>query len=257
MEHITSRENDKVKYVRRLAMSGRFRVQEGLFFAEGKRLCMDLAESAPPVLVLCTEKLLSEQPQLATLGAECITIGESVAEKIAETRTPQGLFCLFPLPMQENSCLQAEQGLVLCENVQDPSNVGAVLRSAAAFGYGGVVLCGGADAFSPRALRASMGAVLRMPVHSFQTLEEAVQALQGNGLRFYAAAGGGKVLSQEERMAEEPFVLMVGNEGSGLSQKAMELADETVCIPMHRGVESLNAAVAASVLMFAFKQNRQ
>ncbi len=254
MEHITSRENDKVKYVRRLAMSGRFRVQEGLFFAEGKRLCLDLAEKSKPALVLCTEKVLDDLPNLSALGKQCITIGENVAEKIADTRTPQGLFCLFELPKNQAQKKDAQQGLVLCENLQDPSNVGAIIRSAAAFGYGGVLLCGGADPFSPRALRASMGTVLRVPVLCYKNIEDALNEAQSDGVYIYAAAAG-KELSKVKPKEKQPYLLMVGNEGEGLSQKALALANDTLSIPMHHEVESLNAAVAASVLMYAFKNN--
>ncbi len=253
VQHITSRENDTVKYVRRLASSGSFRTQEGLFFAEGLRLCTDLAERLSPRYVFCTEKLLKAHPHLATLGEECITIGESVAEKLAETRTTQGLFCVFKRPRHGLEQLKPAQGLLLCEQLQDPGNVGAVLRSAAAFDYGGVLFVGGADPFSPRALRASMGSVLRVPSLSFSSVDDAMCSAQEMQVRVYAAAANGKKPADLRTQETSPFLLMVGNEGAGLSKEAFAHAQETVCIPMHNGVESLNAAVAASVLMFSFK----
>ncbi len=253
MQHLTSRENDRVKYACHLAASVSFREKEGMFFAEGMRLCLDLAEKIRPKLVFCTERRLEEQPQLATLGEECVTINESVAQKLAETRTPQGVFCLFPQLKISEDMLLPKQGLVLCEQIQDPSNVGAMLRSAAAFGYGGVLLVGTADPFSPKALRAGMGAVLRVPVLCYATLEAALQAVQQHNPSLLATAVDGMSLAKTKPKENDAFVLMIGNEGAGLSRQALQLANKTVCLPMHAGVESLNAAVAASVLMFACK----
>ncbi len=255
MERITSRENERVKYARRLAASGAFRVQEGLFFAEGKRLCQDLAALQRPRAVFCTEELLARCPEAETMGESCTLVSPPVAEKLADTRSPQGLFCLFALPACHADALCPEAGLLLCEELQDPANVGAVLRSAAAFGYGGVVLASGADPFSPKALRASMGAVLRLPVLRLPSLAQFAATFGPQKPVFLAAAAGPGSRPPGEMRPGGPFALMIGNEGAGLSEEALALADGRVGIPMQRGVESLNAAVAASVLMYALKAN--
>ncbi len=254
VQRICSRENDRVKYARRLAASGAFRIQEGLFFAEGKRLCFDLAQNAPPHTLFYTEAFLAANPETAHLAGQHFLISAGVAEKLADTRSPQGLFCLFALPKAGFAQLKPECGVLLCEEVGDPANVGAALRSAAAFGYGGAVLVGGADPFSPKALRASMGAVLRLPVLCGLGLEEAAEALQNAGVCLYAAAAGqpGGGPAQGPGISQR-FALLVGNEGAGLSQRALQLATNRVGIPMQNGVESLNAAVAASVLMYLLK----
>ncbi|MDL2253704.1 RNA methyltransferase [Ruminococcaceae bacterium OttesenSCG-928-I18] len=254
-EQITSRENDRVKYARRLVASGTFRAQEGLFFAEGLRLCLDLAETMVPLEVYYTKEMQQSHPEVREMAGRHYLVDGSVAQKLAETRTPQGLFCLFPMPKAGLESLALEEGVLVCEKLQDPANVGAVLRSAAAFGYAGAILVQSADPFSPKALRASMGAVGRMPVVREESIEKVVAYLREKKLCLYAAAGADSVpLGALEVSA--PFALLVGNEGTGLSKTALQAAHRRVGIPMQKGVESLNVAVAASVLMYRMRENR-
>lgn len=251
MERIASRENERVKYACRLAASSSARAEEGALFAEGTKLCMDLASTLTAKAAFFTEKYLKANPAAALIAPEAYLISEPVNDKLAQTKTPQGLYCLFELPQNGPETLVYENGVLLCEALQDPTNVGAVLRSAAAFGFGGVMLLGCADPFSPRALRAGMGAVGRLPLAGNLSLAQAGEALRAKGVTLYAAAlQNAKPLSEVK--ARHPFALMVGSEGAGLSEEALALAQQTVYIPMKNGVESLNAAVAASVLMFHF-----
>ncbi|NLW79370.1 MAG: RNA methyltransferase [Ruminococcaceae bacterium] len=250
---ITSRANERVKYAGRLATSAAFRAQEGLFFAEGARLCFDLAKMLPVKLAFYTERMLLARPEVAHLAQEGLLVSDGVAEKLGDTKTPQGLFCLVHMPKASLADMNAATGVLLCENVGDPANVGAMIRSAAGLGLGGVVLSPGcADAFSPKALRASMGAVGRIPVVS-SPVDAAVAHLRAAGAVVLATTLEGAVPYTEAPQGR-PFVLMVGNEAAGLSPEAVALADERIAIPMHRGVESLNAAAAATALMFWLTQ---
>lgn len=253
MTTITSRDNPRVKYVCRLAASPAFRVQEGLVFAEGKRLCFDLAATLAPRTVFFTQAFLNNNPSVAGLAPEAVLLADAVAEKIAETKTTQGVFCLYEMPKQGLHLLDASSGLLLCEGLQDPANIGALLRSAAAFGLGGAVLLQGcADPFSPKALRAGMGAAGRIPLATGVSLPEAQLFLRQQGVTLYASAlEGGQPLQAVP--VSRPFGLLVGGEGPGLSPHALAGANHIVYIPMQRDVESLNAAVAGSVLMYHFK----
>lgn len=260
MEQITSRNNERVKQTVRLAKDAALRREEGLFFAEGKRLCSDLAVSAKPMYAFLTQKALKDDPALAGIAETAFLVSEPVADKLRETRNTQGVFCLFKLPDVCEGDLRPQKGVLLCEALQDPSNVGAVIRSAAAFGFGGVVFSpGSADPYGPRALRASAGAVLRLPVLPVADFSAFTTALKGKGAVMYAAAMGeeARPLADVSPWDENPAAsvgLMVGNEGAGLSEAALELADYKVIIPMQNGVESLNAAVAVSVFLYAFSQ---
>lgn len=246
---ITSRANERVKYAGKLAASAAFRAQEGLFFAEGARLCADLAQMLPVKLAFYTEAMLAARPEVAHMAQEGLLVSDGVAEKLGDTKTPQGLFCLVQMPKATLADINPAAGVLLCENMGDPANVGAMIRSAAGLGLGGVVLGPGcADAFSPKALRASMGAVGRIPVVSC-AVDAAVAHLRTAGAMVLATTLEGAV-PYTQAPAGQPFVLMVGNEAAGLSAEAVALADMRITIPMHRGVESLNAAAAATALMF-------
>ena len=250
MEEIKSRDNERVKFACKLAASAGFRAKEGLFFAEGKRLCTDLAATLVPRTVFVTEDSVEENRQVLSAADECYLVTGQVAQKLSETKTPQGIFCLFSVPVPALEDIDITAGVLLCETLQDPGNAGTIIRTAAAFGLGGVVFsAGSADVYNPKTLRASMGAVARMPVLTGADIIDTTRYLKEKGVVVYAAAlTGGTPLDKAKR--ERPFGLLIGNEGAGLSDEVIKEANKTVYIPMLGGVESLNAGVAASVLLF-------
>lgn len=251
--YISSRENERVKYACHVAKSAAFRESEGLFFAEGRRLCQDLAKKLRPAMVFVSEACLQMLDADMPLLQDAFVVHESVAQKLAGTQSPQGLFCLFETPKAALAAVDAKKGVLLCENLQDPANVGAVLRSAAGLGFGGAVLLGeSADPFSPKALRAGMGAQARLPLVCGESLAGAASFLKAAGVMLLAAALQNAV-PLAEAGAKPPFALLIGNEGAGLSAGALAAADKAVYVPMHNGVESLNAAAAAAVMMYALK----
>ncbi len=250
---ITSRDNERVKYACHVAESAAFRAAEGLLFAEGRRLCLDLAQSLRCAMVFVTQPCLAALGPDAPLVQDALIVADSVAQKLACAQSPQGLFCLFETPRAALADADAGKGVLVCERLQDPANVGAILRSAAGLGFGGAVLAEGcADPFSPKALRAGMGAQAHLPVVCGQSLSAAAAFLKDKGAMLLAAALQDAV-PLAAAGAKPPFALLVGNEGAGLSAQALAAADKRVCIPMQNGVESLNAAAAAAVMMYALK----
>lgn len=251
---ITSRANPLVKNACRLAASAAFRAQQGMFIAEGVRLCTDLAQSLCAKTVFVTQKALDKNPSLAALAQETYIVAEQVAQKLADTKTPQGVFAVFPYPKTDLQSVVAEKPCLVCEDVADPANLGAIVRSAAGLGFGGVLLTKNcADPFSPKALRAGMGSVVRIPLVQGLSVNEIAGGLHQKGFTLYAAALEGAVPFKEIK-ADNPAAILIGNEGAGLSPAALAAADKRVFIPMHNGVESLNAAVAAAVLMSFFAE---
>ena len=140
-EVIASRDNERVKRACKLRDSGARRAAEGRFLAEGLRLCTDLAQRLPPEEVYCTQKLLDAHPELAALGGRHFLVSDAVAAKLSDTKAPQGLFCVFPRRTKTLEAVRGGGRYVCLEHIQDPANVGALLRSAAAFGFAGAVLC--------------------------------------------------------------------------------------------------------------------
>ena len=166
---------------------------------------------------------------------------------------PELLFaCRVPAPGSVTGCR-----LLLAENVQDPGNVGTLIRTANAFGMEGVILAGAcADPYGPKAVRASMGAVFRRPVWMLTTAE-AVKTLKEQGIPLIAAALREDSAAAGEYVFPRRLALAIGNEGHGLSGEMLEAADTVLRIPMEPGAESLNAAAAAAVLLWEVYRNRE
>lgn len=255
-EEILSRENARIKHACRLRESAAARREDGLFFAEGLRLCADLAQNIAPAEVYYTQAMLASHPECAQMAGHHAVVSEQVAEKLSGTRTPQGLFCLFPRRIAPWEDIHAESRYVCMENVQDPANVGALLRSAAAFGFCGAVLCGAcADPFSPKSARASMGALARLKIFFADETKQALCAFKACGILCFAAAMQGSVpLPNMDAAALKGAAVWIGNEGGGLNAETVAAADAVVRIPMASGVESLNAAVAGSILLWHFRE---
>ena len=161
-EKITSRENAKIKYACRLSSSAAFRRSEGRFLAEGRKLCPELARGAQLETLFYTESAMAKCPELAGLPGEHYLVEDHVADKLADVGTHQGVFGVFRTPVHTLDEVKAGGRYLALERVQDPGNVGTLLRSAAAFGFDGVILSDGcASVYAPKTLRASMGAAVR------------------------------------------------------------------------------------------------
>ena len=240
METITSRENAKIKYACAVRDSEKQRAADGLFFAEGPKLCLELAKSCTPRVMYATAAALEKTPALA--GFDPVEIAPHVAEKLSGTKSNQGVFALFETPVPPADTLDTARRILMLEGVQDPGNVGTLLRSAAAFGFDAVVLGPGcASPLSPKTLRSSMGAAGRLPTLHSDDLPAALAALRARGVTTLATA------------LYRGLCVVIGSEGQGLTDRTVEACDMAVRIPMTDRVESLNAAVAGSVLLWHFR----
>ncbi|WP_294497281.1 RNA methyltransferase [uncultured Gemmiger sp.] len=252
---ITSRENDKIKQACRLRDADAARRQAGLFFAEGPKLCLEAAKACRCLALYATRPALEHTPALASLDAVTIPVSDPVADKLSSTKNSQGVFGLFALPVPAPALLAAARRILALECVQDPGNVGTLIRSAAAFGFDAVLLGPGCAApYSPRTLRASMGAAVRMPVFETADLPAALGTLRARGMTCLAAALRGAVsLDAAGRNFPGGVCVVIGSEGQGLTDAAIDACDRAVRIPMTDLAESLNAAVAGSVLLWHFR----
>ncbi len=253
---LTSRENETVKNACKIGQSKALRQSEKCFMAEGLKLCLDLAKTLTPLKVFYTKEALEACAEIASLDGTHYEINDSVSCKLADTKSPQGLFVIFEMPCAPHSSIKQNGRYVCLENIQDPANVGTMLRSAAAFGFDGAILSKGcADAFSPKAVRASMGAVGKIDIIQDTDMPQIVRALQEKNIAVYAAALQNAVaLDEAVPQSGQGVAVAIGNEGSGLTAQCIAAADKTVRIPMMPNVESLNAAAAASVLMWHFRR---
>ncbi len=169
-KRISSRDNDFVKQVSRLQSSARARRDEGLFVAEGLRICEDCVTNNVSVKALViTENFFSKNAEkveeMAAASREVIIVTDAVFAKMSDTKNPQGILAVIEIPATDTTEIKPDGRYIALENVQDPSNLGAVCRTAEALGISGIILSSdGCDPYSPKALRASMGTMLRIPI---------------------------------------------------------------------------------------------
>ena len=258
MERITSRQNPLITRLRRLGAEKKTRRAQGVFLCEGTKLVGEalrdgvklleeaLRWEAPLTTVVVTEGVqVPELPQ----GVRAIQVPQDVMETISPMNTPQGALFLARLPettLPER--LEGRRYLVL-DGVQDPGNVGTVWRTADAFGAAGLFLLPGcAEPFAPKTVRATMGACFRLPVWE-GTLEDLTGLLARSAVSLYAAA----LRDDTEDIRSVPLgsaAVVIGSEGRGVSQPVLDACRATLKIPMRDRCESLNAAVAASVVLW-------
>lgn len=254
---ITSTANEKVKYVRSLHRRS-VRHKKKQFIVEGMRLVEEMNETGQaPVFVFHTE-LFASKPvgrelvdSLCASGWQVFVVTDRVMRVMADTETPQGILAVLPFPQLEPD----QSGLtVVLDGVRDPGNLGTILRSADAAGIGRVITIKGAvDVFSPKVVRAAMGAHFRLPVQCDREWEELGDVLQGRQVLLADPTGD---LPYHQVDWTEPTVLIVGGEAHGASRRARELALGRVMIPMRSDAESLNVAVATSIILFEAVRQR-
>ncbi len=246
MEVITSRSNPLISKVRRLLRDRGYRRECGEFVCDGVKLLEEAVKwRAQVTTVLLTEGVACPLPQ----NARCVTIPADVMSSISPMKTPQGALFLCAMPtLTPPEHLEGRTWLVL-EGLQDPGNVGTIWRTADAFGASGLILTGhSADAYNWKTVRASMGAVFRLPVWELEN-REVPPLCQRSGLTLCGTALREDTVSPKE-LPDGPCALVIGSEGKGLSEAMLASCDLTVKLPMKPTCESLNAAVAASVLLW-------
>lgn len=256
---IRSRSNARVKQLR-AAFAGQERLSEGLLAIEGEHLLEEAVRSGLEVRTV----FLTQDQQLPTgVGAETeiVRLSTDVFRSAVDTRAPQGIAALVAPPKFEIAEIfnRLDQALiVVAAGLQDPGNLGTIIRSAEAFGASGVITTpGSVSAWNQKAVRASVGSVFRLPAVT-STSKEISKLAAEHGVRLLAAVGSadGDVLRAQELSLAEPCAFLIGNEGAGLSKEWMELGAERITIPCPGPVESLNAAVAASLLLYEASRQR-
>ena len=246
MERITSAKNPRVAMWRSLK-DKKGRQEHGLFLAEGRKMTWEALASSFRV-----EAVLAEEEKLAELtlpeGIPCFALPGELFRSVCDTRTPQGIAALVRLP--EEMPLPRGRRLVALDGVQDPGNVGTILRTADAAGFDGALLSRAcADVFSPKVLRATMGSIFRLKLQVTDALPDRLRELRESGCAVLASQLDGEPFYQRS-VIEPPLCLIIGSEGNGISPEAAAQATHHLRLPMRGGAESLNAAVAAGIMMY-------
>ena len=291
---ITSTSNQKVKELIRLKEKSRIREEEKLFLAEGPRMAEEIPMEWIDCLYVSEsyEKKCGEQTTAyKKAGVRTETLSDEVFARVSDTKTPQGVLAAVHMPeysfadilgvkkaaahthvqrafmqdpfeghfaARDGAAGRARLPLVLVlDNLQDPGNMGTVFRSAEAAGASGILMSKDCvDVYNPKVIRSTMGAIFRLPFYRAEDLPGAVMELKAGGLRVYAAHLEGRRTYDGEDY-RRGCAFMIGNEGNGLRQEVAECADCRIRIPMEGCTESLNAAVAAPILLFEAARQRR
>ncbi len=243
MTRITSRKNPLLQQVRKLLSSRQERQKTGLFVADGTKLLQEAVAWWPGLqTVILSDGVEAEVPE----GVEVVRVPEDVMESISPMQAPQGALFVCRLPEQKDFVPTA--GMLLLDGIQDPGNLGTILRTADALNVPVALLEGCADPYNHKTVRASMGAVFRSPVLQI-TWEQAQKACRNGGIPVAVTA-----LSETARDIRNAPVgemaVVIGSEGQGVRREILESAEEKLIIPMSERCESLNAAIAAAIVMW-------
>ena len=247
MERITSRKNPLLEHMRRLDGAA-YRRAQGEFLCDSPKLVEEALHHGAQVVSLAVSDGVT-LPQGLAPDVRCVTVPKDVMTSVSSMRTPQGMLAVCRMPDTALPEVLAGQRYVVLDGVQDPGNVGTVIRTADAFGCDGVILLAGcADPYSIKTLRSSMGAVFRVPVWCTDAAS-LHRRLRDAGLPLYGAALRDDT-EDARALALRRCAIAIGSEGRGLTEQVLGLCDRTVRIPMAAHCESLNAAVAAAVLLW-------
>ena len=273
---ITSGQNKYVSEARMLDEKKR-RDSSSLFRFDGVKLLCEAIKCGVCLeyILVCDDKYESvfartkQTYNITRDDVKCrvIVVKSSVFEKISQEKSPEGVICVakyidklhnFAIinNVEKNSsdfCVEDDERVLLLESVRDPQNIGAIIRSAAALGADRIIMSSDcADIYNSKAVRASMGTLFTMKIDKVDSLVDAISILRDSGRRVFAAALDETALSLSEAELVRGDCIVIGNEGHGLSESVINASDRSIYIPMCREVESLNAAVAASVLLWEF-----
>lgn len=249
-ERIASARNPLVQELARLK-TARGRKETGLMPVEGEKMLLEALRAGlrPEVLLYDEERAGALAGLIAMFRCDAHPVPAGVLARCADTVTPQGCLAAFHIPPE--TAPEALGGrIVALDGVQDPGNCGTIWRTADAAGFTGILFGGGcADPMSGKVQRATMGSGFRLPYARADRLSGALRVLKESGRRILVSALGEKDVYRREARPG-PFVLVIGSEARGVGEEVRDLADERLMLPMRGGAESLNAAVAAGVLMY-------
>lgn len=259
MDIITSRDNNRIKYIRSLN-SKKFRDEENAFIVEGTKFIYEaISEGASIKLLLLSEEMhnkLEVQKAINSVDDDKIFVcSQSVFNSVADTINAQGILAVINKNTRdENNIINEYKFIIMCDRIQDPGNLGTIVRNADAFGPAALVLNKGCvDIFNPKVVRASAGAIFRVPIIYSSSDYEFINMLKDKGFYVVSTVVNSKYTfnNMEDR---DKICIIIGNEGQGISKEIIENSDISLTIKMSGRAESLNASVAAGISIYEIRK---
>lgn len=255
---ITSASNTRVKKVAALNQKAKERRQEGKYVVEGVKMFLEAPEEEIEEIYVA-EGFQNAACMAKLAGLPFETVSEEVFRKMSDTAAPQGILCVMRQKKYALADLLGAKNplLMVLEDIQDPGNLGTILRTGEGAGIAGVIMSREtADIYNPKTIRSTMGSIYRVPFVYVSSLEEAAAQLKAVGIWLFAAHLKGKSWYDGEDY-RKGSAFLIGNEGNGLREETAALADTYIKIPMEGRVESLNAAMASGILMYEAARQRR
>ena len=256
MQHITSKDNPNIKLYRKLASGKKYRRETGLFVLEGIRLISDaVKEKANLRSVFMTEGCAEKMQGESFASADIFIIPDELAAYLSDTDSTQGIFAVSGTPSKLPASDTIKNGgrYILLHSVQDPGNLGTIIRTADAVGVDGVFLAECCDLYNPKVIRSTMGSIFRLNVSEVR-FGDVFPLFKERGVRTYAAVIDSDAVSLTDCDFSDGGAVLIGNEGNGLPKEISASCDVRLTIKMQGNVNSLNAAMAAGIIMWELKK---
>lgn len=256
---ITSTANAQVKNLIQLVKKAKVRNEQRLFVVEGIKMFAEAPKDWLDKVYVSEHFLKESSHQEMLMGVAYEVLSDAVFKAVSDTQTPQGILCLLRMPTYRlKELLQGEKThLLVLESIQDPGNLGTMIRTGEGAGISGIIMNRTTvDLFNPKVIRATMGSIYRVPFYITDDLGASIRTLKEQDVAFYAAHLKG-TCTYDRPDYKGACGFLIGNEGNGLTDETAKLADTYVKIPMEGKVESLNAAIAATLLMYEAARQRR
>ncbi len=260
---ISSTSNAQIKNLIHLQKKAKTREEQGAFVIEGIKMYEESRDGGYLIKAYISESLYAEKRLMGNrffADYPYEVVQDSVLKEVSETLTPQGIMAIVKKPEYDLNSIITEKdvNLILLEDIRDPGNLGTIVRTAEGAGVTGIILSkSSVDMYNPKVIRSTMGAIYRMPFVYADDFAEVLRRIKKNNIKIYAAHLAAASVYDEENY-QGKCAIMIGNEANGLSDEAVALSDSCIKIPMTGRVESLNAAIAAAILMYeVYRQKRK
>lgn len=263
MKFVKARDNNTLKHIHKLVKQKKYRNKCGQFIAEGLRTCQDvLISNIKADIFLCSEDFYTRNLELSAkleaIADESVCVPNSIFNVLSDTKTPQGVLLVLKTLDKSTDIDKIDYNgkFMLLDNMQNPDNISTVLRTADAFAVKGVFITrDSCDIYSPKVVRGSMGAIFRVPFYQIESAADFLNNVyKGNGTAF-AACLTDTAENINNVVFPENSLVAIGNEGNGLTSATISACDKQIIIPMKGKIDSLNAGVAASIIMWEMSAN--
>lgn len=260
MQLITSKDNEIIKHIKKLS-DKRYREQNNCYIVEGIKLIEEAIQENATIerIVICEESTktaeISKNLMYEIAKYDCIYVTEKVFKTISQVVNPQGILAVIKNEKEKIQIKYDEDIIVVLDNIQDPGNLGTILRTIDSIGIKQLIVSKGTvDAYNSKVVRSSMGAIFRVEIVETENLKETIETIRQNGYKLLVTSLDAKKSIYDIDYNKK--IIVIGNEANGVSKEIQEIADQKIKIPMIGKTESLNASVATAVILYEYVRQR-